>query len=100
MIAFNSYTEYRVRISYQVFLNSVRLVWSVLEFTYHPKFIVDFLEEVSMSEIGKKLGGAAGRVVGQSERIPIDEETAEVAGEVTGEMIETGVAAIADEVTK
>lgn len=53
-----------------------------------------------MSEIGKKLGGAAGRVVGQSERIPIDEETAEVAGEVTGEMIETGVAAIADEVTK
>lgn len=51
-----------------------------------------------MGKIGKTLGGAAGRVVGQSKRIPVDEETAEVAGEVTGEMIESGVVAIADEV--
>jgi hypothetical protein len=49
-----------------------------------------------MGSIGKKIGGSAGKFLGSNERVPIDEETAEVVGEVTGELAEAGIEILAD----
>lgn len=53
-----------------------------------------------MGSIGKKLGGAAGRMISDIDRVPVDPETAEVAGEVAGEMVEASIITLAEKVTE
>lgn len=52
-----------------------------------------------MGKIGKNLGAAAGRAIGENPRLPFDEDTAETIGEFTGELVETGVGLVAERVS-
>lgn len=53
-----------------------------------------------MGDTGKQLGKAVGRTLGKSDKIPLNEESAENAGEVVGEMAEAGVKMVADRISE